>query len=533
MTTGNVSTETITHDNSFSGEEPRAGLRQWLGLAVLTLPVLLIAIDMTVLGFAVPHLSEDLSPTSAQMLWIVDVYGFVLAGLLITMGSLGDRIGRRRLLMIGAVGFAVASVVAAYSQSAEMLIAARVLLGVAGATLMPSTLSLLRNMFPNESQRLLAIAIWASAFSGGMAAGPLVGGWLLEHFWWGSVFLLAVPVMVVIIGVGPLVLRESRNPEPGKFDFPSVVLSLAAMLPVVYGVKKLATGDNLALALTALVAGLAVGAWFVRRQLRLPHPLIDVRLFTIRTFSASVATNLMIVFSMVAALFFLTQYLQIVLGISPFNAGLVLLPGLALSVVTSFIAVRLSRWMGLRAIILMGLTTVLAGFVALTQLPESDGAIFVAVAFGLIGVGIGLAETVTNGAILTAAPPARAGAASAISETAYELGGALGVAILGSVLSAFYRFHLPAEAPAAAKETLGGAVNASRGMEAEEGAALMDAANTAFTNGIHLTSAIGAALVVLAMIMVATTLRKKHMRPSPPPDHSQSDRPVAVLAGRE
>lgn len=494
---------------NYASNAPRAGIREWLGLAVLTLPVLLIAIDMTVLGFAVPHLSADLAPSSAQMLWIIDIYGFVLAGLLVTMGSLGDRIGRRRLLMIGAVGFAAASVIAAYSTSPEMLIGARVLLGLAGATLMPSTLSLLRNMFLNERQRLLAIAIWASAFSGGMAIGPVVGGWLLERFWWGSVFLLAVPVMIIIIGFGPLILRESRNPNPGRFDILSVLTSMAAMLPAVFGIKKLAAGESLVLAAAALAFGVLMGYVFVRRQRQLTSPLIDVKLFAIPAFSASVATNLMIIFSLVSSLFFLTQYLQIGQGISPFNAGLVLVPGLVLSVVTSFVAVRLSRAMGLRSIILLGLAIVVIGFATLTQLPVHDGVVLVSVAFALIGTGTGLAETVTNGAILTSAPPERAGAASAISETAYELGAALGVAVLGSVLTAVYRAQLPAEAPAEAGETLGGAVTASQNLEPEAGETLMSAANSAFTTGIHVTSAIGATLVVFAMVMVGLALRRR------------------------
>ncbi|MEE2046314.1 MFS transporter, partial [Nocardiopsis tropica] len=261
-----------------------AGPREWAALAVLVLPVILISVDSTVLGFAVPALSEDLRPTAGQLLWIVDVYGFVLAGLLITMGSLGDRIGRRRLLMIGSAAFGAASLIAAFSPTAQTLVLARALLGLAGASLMPSTLSLLRNIFLDARQRLLAIAIWASGFSGGAALGPILGGWLLEHFSWGSVFLINLPVMVLILVLVPLLVRESRNPEAGRLDLLSAVLSMAAMLPAVYGIKKLATEGFGVVPIASLAVGLGLGYLFVRRQRQLRDPLIDVGLFRYRVF---------------------------------------------------------------------------------------------------------------------------------------------------------------------------------------------------------------------------------------------------------
>ncbi|MDA2814213.1 MFS transporter [Nocardiopsis sp. RSe5-2] len=501
-------------DDTPAARPAKAGAREWAGLAVLVLPVLLIAVDMTVLGFAVPYLTEDLRPTGGQLLWIVDIYGFVLAGLLITMGSLGDRIGRRRLLMIGALGFGLASLAAAFAPTPEILIAARALLGMAGATLMPSTLSLLRNLFTDDRQRLLAIAIWASGFSAGSALGPILGGWLLEHYHWGSVFLINLPVMAVLLVALPLLVGESKDPNPGRLDPVSVLLSMAAMLPAVYGVKKLAEYGWAPVPAAALAAGLALGALFVRRQLRLPHPLIDVRLFAVRRFSVAVATNLMIVFSLVASLFFLTQYLQLVLGMSPVTAGLVLVPGLAVSVAASFVAVSLARRLSLGTVLVLGLALIATGFVLVTQAPLEGGAALIAVAFLLIGTGIGLAETLTNDAILTAAPPARAGAASAISETAYELGGALGVALLGSVLTAAYRFRLddvasvPGEAMDAARETLGGAVSAAHGLPGEAGAALLGAAQSAFLDGMHLTSAIATVIVVAAAVQAGLLLRR-------------------------
>ena len=514
---------------------PRAGARAWAGLGVLVLPVLLIAIDMTVLGFAVPYLSEDLAPSGGQLLWIIDIYGFVLAGLLITMGALGDRIGRRRLLLLGAAGFGGASLIAAFAPTPEILIVARALLGLAGATLMPSTLSLLRNLFLDDRQRMIAVAVWASGFSAGSALGPIVGGWLLEHFHWGSVFLINIPVMVLLLVLLPLLVPESRDPAPGRLDLVSAALSMAAMLPAVYGVKKIAEHGFAPLPLALLAFGVAIGALFIRRQLRLEHPLIDVRLFRIRRFSVAVATNLMLVFSMVSSLFFLTQYLQLVLGLSPITAGFALVPGLLLSIVAGFVAVSVARRLSLGSVLVIGLALVAAGFALVTQAPTEGGAVLIAVAFLLIGGGIGLAETLTNDAILSAAPPARAGAASAISETAYELGGALGVALLGSVVTAAYRIGL-SDVPgvsgadmAAARETLGGAVSVAEQLPAEAGAALLSGAKTAFTDGMHLTSAIAVAIVVAAAVQAAYFLRRDRGAATAP---SRTYADAAAPAGR-
>jgi len=522
-----------------------AGPREWAALAVLVLPVVLISVDSTVLGFAVPALSEDLRPTAGQLLWIVDVYGFILAGLLITMGSLGDRIGRRRLLMIGSAAFGAASLIAAFAPTAETLILARALLGLAGASLMPSTLSLLRNIFLDARQRLLAIALWASGFSGGAALGPILGGWLLEHFSWGSVFLINLPVMVLILVLVPLLVRESRNPEAGRMDLLSVVLSMAAMLPAVYGIKKLATEGLGVMPIASLAVGLGLGYLFVRRQKQLREPLIDVGLFRYRVFSVAVATNLMIVFSLVSSLFFLTQYLQLVLGISPMRAGLVLVPGLVLSVLAGLVAVRVSRHLSLATVIGGSLLVTASGFAVLVLAPEggaTTGVVTVALGFSLISTGAGFAETLTNGAIMSAAPPQRAGAASAISETAYELGAALGVAVLGSVLTASYRSQLtgvegvPQGAVDAARETLGGAANAASDLGGATGDALMGAARSAFTDGMHLTSVIAVVIVLAAAAQVWVLLRglgnpAVEVSESPAPE-GEADSPVsAAVAG--
>jgi MFS transporter, DHA2 family, multidrug resistance protein len=305
---------------------PKAGRREWIGLAVLTLACLLYVMDLTVLHLAVPAISADLQPTSAQLLWIIDSYGFFVAGSLITMGTLGDRIGRRKLLLIGAAAFGVGSLLAAFSPTAELLIVSRALLGVAGATLAPSTLSLIFHMFPDPKQRSVAIGFWIGAFSAGAAIGPVLGGMLLELFWWGSVFLLALPVMAALLILGPRVLPEFRDPAAGRLDLPSAGLSVAAVLAVIYGLKEIAQ-DGLAWpAALCVLAGLAIGVGFVRRQRRLADPMIDVGLFKLGRFNAALATNFLAIFVAVGYFLFVAQYLQLVLGLSPLQAGLWSLP---------------------------------------------------------------------------------------------------------------------------------------------------------------------------------------------------------------
>ncbi|GAA1809645.1 MFS transporter [Nesterenkonia flava] len=494
----------------------RAGLKAWLGLATLVLPVILISVDMTVLGFAVPHLSADLQPTGEQLLWIVDIYGFLIAGFLITMGSLGDRVGRRRLLMIGSAAFGAASALAAFSTSPEMLIGARALLGIAGATLMPSTLSLIRSLFPDPKQRVVAIAVWASAFSAGAAFGPILGGVLLEHFFWGSVFLINLPVIVLILIALPLLVTESKDPNPGRIDAVSVGLSLLGMLSTVYGIKRLVAGDISVLPLVALALGLTALVIFVHRQRRLTHPLLDLSLFSIRRFRAGVVTNFMLVFSMVGALFFLTQLLQTAYEMRPVHASLVLIPGLILSVVASFIVIPIARRLALRTVIAGGLLIAAAGMASLTLLPVTDGMLVVLIAFALLGLGTGLTETLTNDAILTAAPPHRAGAASAISETAYEFGGALGVAVMGSVLTFSYRTQLtgaelpesvPARTVEGASETISAASVAAERLGGTESEALWSAARESFVQSVHLTGGIAAGIVLATILTVWVLLR--------------------------
>jgi DHA2 family multidrug resistance protein-like MFS transporter len=506
---------------------PRAGRREWLGLAVLALPCLVYAMDLTVLNLALPKLSEDLQPSSAQLLWIVDIYGFLVAGLLVTMGTLGDHIGRRRLLLAGAAAFAVASVLAAWSTSAGMLIAARALLGVAGATLAPSTLSLIRNMFTDPRQRTVAVSVWITSFAVGGAVGPLVGGVLLEWFWWGSVFLVAVPVMALLLVLGPRLLPEFRDPAAGRLDLASAALSLAAVLAAIYGLKQLAQDGPGWLAVGCMLAGLLVGVGFVRRQRRLADPLIDVRLLGNRAFSAALTTNLLSFFVGFGALLFTAQYLQLVLGLSPLEAGLWSLPssaGFILGVDGSMATPLLVRRAAPVAVMAAGLALATVGFGLLTQLPSSSGLPLLVTGSVIFSLALAPVDTLATDLAVGAAPPERAGAASAITETSAEFGGALGIAILGVIGTAVYRAQMaeavpagvPDQAAAAARDTLGGAVAVAGQLPERVGAALLEVAREAFTQGLHLAAAVSAAASLAFAILVVVLLRG--VRPSSQPD---------------
>ncbi|MBT2494315.1 MULTISPECIES: MFS transporter [Microbacterium] len=495
-------------------DAPRVGARGWAALVVLMLPVLLVSVDNTVLSFALPEISIALAPTGAEQLWIIDVYPLVLAGLLVTMGTLGDRFGRRKMLLIGATGFAAVSALAAFAPTAGLLIAARALLGFFGAMLMPSTLSLLRSIFQNRDQRRMAIAVWASAFSAGSALGPIVGGFLLEHFAWGSVFLIAVPVLIPLLVAAPLLVPESRDPNPGRIDLISIALSMATMIPVVYAIKSLAVdGPSLTAGAWALL-GFGMGYLFVRRQLRSRSPMLDMALFRRGSFSGAILVNLLSVVALVGFLYFVSQHLQLVLGLSPMMAGLALVPGMLAMIVAGLSVVPVSRRVPPHIVIPVGLAFSVAGYLIVAFTTHEHGVLPLVIAFVVLGIGIGAAETISNELILSSAPAAKAGAASAVSETAYELGAVLGTAVLGGIITAFYRGALvlpeglPADVAHAAGETLAGAYTAAQELPAALGTALWDAAAAAFGSGVMVTSLIGAGLVVLAGVIAAVTLRK-------------------------
>lgn len=497
---------------------PRAGARGWFALVVLMLPVLLVSVDNTVLSFALPEIAIALAPSGAEQLWIIDVYPLVLAGLLVTMGTLGDRFGRRRMLLIGSTGFAAVSVLAAFAPTAALLIAARALLGFFGAMLMPSTLSLLRSIFQNRDQRRMAIAVWASAFSAGSALGPIVGGFLLEHFAWGSVFLIAVPVLIPLLIAAPLLVPESRDPAPGKIDPISIVLSMATMIPVVYAIKAVAVDGITVFAVLWALLGVAMGWMFVRRQLRAKTPMLDMALFRRGSFSGAILVNLLSVVALVGFLYFVPQHLQLILGLSPMMAGLALVPGMLAVIVAGLSVVPISRRVPPHILVPSALAFSVVGYLLVAFTTAGHGALPLILAFVVLGIGIGAAETISNELILSSAPAAKAGAASAVSETAYELGAVLGTAVLGGIITAFYRSALvvpdgvPADVSVAARETLAGAYTAAQDLPDPLGSALWEAAASAFDSGVLVTSLIGAVLVVGAGTIAAVTLRMKATR---------------------
>ncbi len=498
----------------------RAGRREWLGLAVLALPCMLVTMDLTVLNLALPEVSEDLRPTSSQLLWIVDIYGFLVAGCLITMGVLGDRIGRRRLLMIGAAAFGAASIAAAFSTSAEMLIVTRALLGVAGATLAPSTLSLIRNMFHDAGQRSVAIGVWTASFAAGAALGPVVGGVLLEFFWWGSVFLLAVPVMVLLLIAGPLLLPEFRDPHAGRIDLPSAVLSLAAVLAAIHGIKESATHGWHWEASAYIAAGVLAGVLFIVRQRRLTHPLVDLRLFRVPAFSAAVSSNMIGLGVVFGAYLFMAQYLQLVIGLSPLEAGLWSLPS-ALAMIVGSMSTPALLGVVRPATVLVGGFLILAAGVAGLVLVDGggDGALATLVLMSVVfALGASPVFTVATDVVVGAAPPERAGAAAAISETGSEFGGALGIAVLGSIGASVYRDRVadglpgavPPEAADAARDTLGGAVAVSEELPAQLAGAVAGAAQSAFADALHVVAVTGAGVAVVAALVIGAALRGRH-----------------------
>jgi DHA2 family multidrug resistance protein-like MFS transporter len=485
---------------------------RFAALAVLMLPVLLISVDNTVLSFALPSIARALHPDATTQLWIVDAYPLVLAGLLVVMGSIGDRIGRRRILVVGATGFAVLSVAAAFATEAWMLVAARLAMGVFGAMLMPATLSIIRNVFPDAGERRLALAVWSTMFAAGNALGPLVGGVLLAHFHWGSVFLVAVPILVVMLVAVPFCVPESRDPEPGPVDVPSMLLSLGALGPLVWAIKSLVHPEERGLAVA--MVGVLCGIAFVRRQLRTRTPMLDMRLFRSTAFTGSVLMNMAAMFSLTGFLFFVAQHLQLVAGLDPFASGLVLVPGAVLTIVAGLAVVPVVARVAPRWVVSVSLLFSAVAYALVAGLGHHATIAALGFAFVLLGIGIGASETVTNDLIISTAPADKAGAASAISETAYEIGAVLGTAVLGTILASAYRANvvvpegLSSTAHTAAGETLGGAVAAATELGGPAGQALLESARAAFDSGVTTTAGVAAALMVVAAAGAVMMLRR-------------------------
>ncbi|WP_306363051.1 MFS transporter [Nocardia sp. CC227C] len=488
-----------------------AGWRQWAGLAVLALPTALLGLDVTALYLVVPSLTADLRPTATETLWIMDAYGFLIAGFLITMGTLGDRIGRRRLLMIGMVAFAAASVFAAFAPSAPWLIVARGLLGVAGATLMPSTLSLISNMFTDARQRAMAIGVWATMFALGMAAGPVVGGVLVAHFWWGAAFLLAVPVGVVVLAAAPLLLPEFRS-GTGRLDLWSVALSLLALLPIIYAIKHVAAhGIDLQSGAAALLGAGAAFA-FVLRQLRLPEPLLDIGLLRSRSFSAALAVLFIGLVGFGGVMYLVTQYLQLVAGLSPTAAGLWMGPPALAMLIGGIGAPLLAGRVPPGVVMAATLAVSLIGYGLLAR-SGTDGKPAVVIGFAFVYLALGVIPALGTDIVVGAAPATRSGSAAALSETVQEFGIAAGVALLGSLTTAVYRsaVETPAGVSRHTAELYGDSLAGADAVADQLPAGALEQARAAFTSGLDITAITAGAAIAVASIVCYRTLR--HIRP--------------------
>ncbi|MFF8033455.1 MFS transporter [Streptomyces sp. NPDC016626] len=485
-----------------------AGADRWVVLVVLCVSLLLVAVDATVLHVAVPAVTEDLRPGATELLWIVDAYPLVCASLLILFGTLGDRIGRRRVLLLGYTLFGVASGMAALADSAHMLIVARALLGVGGAMIMPATLSILRQVFPDRRERAMAIGVWSAVAAVGAAVGPLLGGFLLEHFWWGSVFLVNIPLMLVGLPVGRVLLPESKGEGDGPWDVVGALMATAGLFAAVLGVKRLSGGPVASVwTVLPLIAGAGLLAAFARRQRRRAHPLVDLRMFARPAFGTSVGCIVLAMLALVGLELIAAQYLQLVLGLSPLETGLRLLPLTVAAMAAGLMGARMLRRFGPRRMVCSGFCLTAAAVVSLTAMGGEDNGPLLLTGFVLLGLGL---ETTLFGAyesMLSEAPPEQAGGAAAIGETSYQLGAGIGIALLGSVMNAAYAPGLtgvpgvPAQASAAAGRSLGEAHEVADRLGGPAGAALRQAARHAFVHGLHVTLLVSAALLLLGAAM--------------------------------
>lgn len=478
----------------------KAGRRQWIGLAVLALPTLLVSMDFTVTYLALPHISAALKPGSAQLLWITDIYSFLQGGLLITMGTLGDRIGRRKLLRYGAVVFALASALGAFCSSPGMLIIARGIMGMAGAAIMPSIVALVRSLFHDDKERMVAMGVWTTCFSTGTMLGPLLGGLLLDHYWWGSVFLIGAPVMILFLLLAPRYLPEYHDRQDGSFDLRSAILLLVGLLSLVYAVKR----SSEAMAVDAVAGvlgclGMLVLLLFLQRQVNVSHPLIDLRLFRVAAFNATLLGLMFSLFCWAGLYLFVAQYLQLVVGLDPLQAGLWTLPSTLVSMIFCMAAPQLARVFGAPRVIVGGMCMTAIALVCYAVAQD-----LATVIVGTVCVGIGTSSTVTLGVdkVISAAPPEKAGAAAGIYETSTTFGSAMGVGLLGSIGTAVYRGSMQSAAGEAGN-TLGAALEAAKRLPVAEGQALLYLARTSFLHSLHVTAAVAAVLMLLVTLRVA------------------------------
>ncbi|MCK1799070.1 MFS transporter [Streptomyces sp. XM4193] len=502
---------------------------RWTVLVVLCASLLLVTVDATVLHVAIPEVSADLRPGPMELLWIVDAYPLVCASLLILFGTLGDRIGRRRVLLSGYVVFGLASTLAVVADSPALLIIARALLGAGGAMIMPATLSILRQVFPDRRERALAIGIWSAVAAIGAAIGPLVGGALLEHFWWGSVFLLNIPLMILSVPVGRMLLPESTGDREGPWDAAGALLAAVGLFAVIFAIKRAGGGDPLAPdTAAALVLGAGLLTFFVVRQRRLAHPLIDFTAFARPAFGTAVGCIVLTVMALVGLALIAAQYLQLVLGLSPLETGLRLLPLSVAAVTAGLLGPRVLPLIGPRRMVALGFLATAVAVLALSSLGADDNPAVMISGFVLLGFGL---ETTLFGcyeSMLSDAPPREAGGAAAIGETAYQLGAGLGIAALGSVMhgayaAAFRRDEEIAENSGAAGNSLSEAYAVADDLGDAAGAALRDHAQLAFVHGMRAALVVSAVLLLGGALAALRLPRALAPRRTPVPEQSRAE----------
>lgn len=502
-----------------SSPAPRAGARQWWGLAVLVLPSTLLFMMLTILFLAAPNLAADLEPSSTQLLWILDIYGFVMAGFLVAMGVLGDRVGKRLLMVIGAALFGVISIAAALTSDPSLMIAWRAVLGIAGAMMLPATLGLIFVLFTDAKQRGVAIGVWAGGISAGVALGPLLSGLLLEAYGWQATFLVAVPIMALVVIGAPLLLPEHRDPT-ARIDLFSALLLVASLLAIIYGIKRFATQQPAGPSIALLAVGALMGLWFVIRQLRAEQPMLDVRLFGNRTVSGALAVFLLAAAALGGVYQMFAQYLQQVQGLSPLQAGFAILPAAAVLVVVSTLSPMFARKFRPGYVIAIGLVVQVIGYVLFTQLDAGTGLALVIASFVIVYPGVAPAMALTTDLVVSSVPPEKAGGASGLATTVNDLGISLGIAVIGSVGVVAYRSQiadtlpdgLPADAAAAASDSIDGALVSAAELPGALGQSLVTAAQEAFTSGLNAAALVSAVIAGVAAIIAATRLR--HVPPT-------------------
>ncbi|WP_281037357.1 MULTISPECIES: MFS transporter [unclassified Rhizobium] len=476
-----------------------ADRKAWLGLMAVLPLVLLVAMDGSILYLAMPHVTSALTPTADQALWILDIYGFVVGSLLIAFGNIGDRYGRLRLIMVGAVIFGAGSLSAAYSQSPLMLIAARALMGLGGATLLPSALAIVSALFPDPRMRAQAIGIFAATFAAGFAIGPLIGGMLLRHFAWGAVFLINVPIALAFLIVAPALLREVRSTVESRIDIPSLVLSFAGILLFTWSLKTAAAEGLTVTQSTGGIVGIVALALFLYRQTRIDYPLLDISLFRDRIFSIAILTGLLSLLVWSAAGFLSGIYLQSVLGFDVFTTALLTLPGAIVLTATCVGTARIVEWIGRKTALVATHFLISAGvFILLFTGTDAGAPAFIASTI-IAGIGYGLSFSLVAEVAVSAVPAERAGAAGSIAETSNELGNALGITLLGSLASLSFRLLGPGVA-GTLNETLDHA-----GITPE---AVMQA-KQAFLTGLHIAIGTGGMLTLIVGVIAWLWLPKK------------------------